>query len=223
MPVAHDLGDIGFELGDVPGRALTRIRTHDHVHAGQRRLVEEYGRVDAFGAEIVPEHGLDTLAHFGIEAVARHIGEHREKPAVAVPSHEQARACALAQVEHGHGDLVEFVGRALEDFVARKGIEDVPQRLARMRVALEPRAGQDGVVVLAQQRHLARRRHVRRRGQQSEETLFEDRLAARVEAEHREVVHVTGPVHARTRVGLGQDQGADRAGLLEIAGCQGFQ
>ena len=172
---------------------------------------------------MIGQHRLDALAYFGVEAVAWHVGQHGEEAAIAILAHEQTRARAFAQVQHRHCDVEQFVGRALEHLVTRQRVENVAQGLARMRIPLEAGALQDGLVVVAQQRHFARRRHVGRRGQHAEEALLDHRLALCVEAEHREVIHVAGTMHARARIGLGQDQCAHRAGFVEIGGGEGLE
>ena len=160
LPVAHDLRELCLEVECVEFGLIARLRAHDHVHARKRRFVEQHGRVDAFATETLHQHRFDALADIGVEAVARHIGEHREKAPVAVAAHEQARARTFAQVEHGGRDVIQLVDRALEQFVARQRVEDMPQRLARMRIALEARAAKDRLQIASQHRYVARLGHV---------------------------------------------------------------
>ncbi|KAG0753857.1 hypothetical protein G6F22_021272 [Rhizopus arrhizus] len=62
------------------------------------------------------------------------------------------------------------------------------------------------LVALAHQRDLPRATVVGAGGEQAEEALLADDLALGVEFQHADVVHVAGAVHARTGIGLGQDQ-----------------
>ena len=120
--------------------AFARPRADHQVQARERRLGDVDGRVDALAVEGALEQGLDPLAHLGIDAVARQVDQAATEAPVAVAAHEQARALALLQREHAMRDLGQFLGRGLEQLVARQGLEDVAQRLAAVALGLEARA-----------------------------------------------------------------------------------
>src|SRR6187402_2672422 len=78
------------------------------------------------------KHAFHALAHGRVETVARNEYQAGEETTVAVATDEQARTRALGKLEQADGQGVEFVGAALEEFVARQGIEDMAQCLARV-------------------------------------------------------------------------------------------
>ncbi len=61
-------------------------------------------------------------------------------------------------------------------------------------------------MALAHQRDFPRAAVVGAGGEQAKEALFADDLALGVEFQHADVIHVAGAMHARTGIGLGQDQ-----------------
>ena len=76
---------------------------------------------------------------------------------------------------------------------------------------------------LAHQRNFPRPPRVGAGSEQSEETLFNDRLALVVELEHADVIHVTGSMHAGARIRLGENDRVERSGLRQLRRGQRLQ
>ena len=206
LPVAHDAHQLGLERGGIGVHGFAATRPHQHVHLRQRRIADADVGVQPLAMQGFGQHRLDAAAHVGIEAVARDEHQHRVEAPMAVAAHEQSRPCALLQRQDAHRGAREFLGAGLEQFVARQGFQDVPQRLAAVAVLAHARRGHHRLVALAHQRDFPRATVVGAGGVQAEETLLGDGAAGLVEAQYADVVHVARPVHGRARIGLGQDQ-----------------
>ena len=223
VPVAHDRGHRVLQFGDVADGLVADLRPHHDGQSRQRRLAHLHRGIALHRVQRHPQGGLDAFAHRGVEAIPRHEHHAGEEPAVTVAAHEQSRARALAQFENAHGRAEQFILGALQQLFARQRFQDVAQRLAGIGVALEARTGQHRLDLVPHQRHVLRPRHVGAGGEQAQEALLGDGTAVRPELQHADVIHVTGAMHVRTRIGLGQDDRVGGAGLRQLAGGQGAQ
>ena len=156
------------------------------------------------------------MTQVGIEAVARDIGDAGEEAPVAVATHEQLGARALLQAEDAHRGLEQLFLAGLEQLIARKGFQDVLERLATVPVRGKSGTVHHVVETLANAWDIPGTARVGTRGIQTQEALLGDRLALLVEAENADVVHVAGAMNRCSRIGLGQDQRVDRARLLQL-------
>ena len=195
------------DLGDPARRGL-----HDQVQAGQ----DGVGHMRVEGRDLALEGARDQLLEAqpqaGVEAVARHVDQAGDEALEGVPAQEQGDALALLQVQDAHRDVVQLALADLEQLVARKGLQDVQQRLAVMAARIE--AGEADRVgdLLAQHRDRHRAAGVGDRGQQADEEPFAGHLALGVEALDRDGVQVDPAVHRRHPVRLGDPE---QRGFLE--------
>ena len=214
VPVAHDACDLRLESGLVDFDGDAGFRAHDQMQLRQWRFADLDGGVDAFAVQRVLQQVFDVLTIFGVEAIAWNVDQRREETTVAIAAQEQSAARAFLQTQYTHAGTQQFVGAGLEQFIARQRLDDVLERLAAMAVGAQTRARHHLRVALAHQRNVPRPPAVGAGGEQSEEAFLRDRLALGIEAQHADVIHVAGAMHARARIGLGQDQRLRRAGLL---------
>ena len=218
MPISSLL-----QHGGVETRRLARFRAHHHVQARQRGLAHQHAGVDRLAAQLLAQHALDPVANGRVETLARNVGQAGEEAAVLVATHEQAWPGALLELEHATGDVEQLVRRALEQLVARQGLQDVAQCLARIGIAAQTGAAHHRLVLQAHQRNFLRAARVGGGREQAQETLLGHRTAVGVEAQHADVVHVAGTAHPRARIGLGQDDRVHGARMRQPRGLKGLQ
>ncbi len=206
LPVAQHLGQLLLQFGGIDVQHFARLGAHDQVHLGQRRFAQHHRAVHVLAVQRVLQHRFDAQAHVGVEALTRQVDQRGDETTVLVAAQEQAAAHALLQAQHAHGSAEQFVLAGLEQFFARQGFQDVAQGLAAVAGRGQARLLHHVLVALAHQRDFPRATVVGAGGEQAEEALLADDLALGVEFQHADVVHVAGAVHARTGIGLGQDQ-----------------
>ena len=90
--------------------------------------------------ECLFQDGGEGLAQARVVAVARHVDEAGDEPFEGVTAHEQRDPLALLQVQDARRGLEQLVGCDLEQFVPRKGLEDVQEGLAVVALGAEPGA-----------------------------------------------------------------------------------
>ena len=139
----------------------------------------------------------EALAQLGVVALARHIDEGRDEPPEGIAAHEQRDALALLQAQDAQRDVEQLVLGDLEQLVARKGLEDVHQRLAVMARGLEAGAREGALDLAAQQRDRARALGIGGRGEEADEQPLARRLSVGAEFPHRDRVHVHRAVDRR--------------------------
>ena len=76
-----------------------------------------------------------------------------------------------------------------------------------MAVGIEARTRQQRIHLAAQIRDGAGRARVGGRGEQADDAEFAGQIAVRVEALDADVIEIDAPVHARTHIGLRDDEG----------------
>src|SRR5207248_8032085 len=122
----------------------------------QYRLVDVHGKVHDLAGECLFEDRHKAQPQLSVVTVARHIDEAGHEALEGVAPHEQSDALALLQIQDPDRDIVQLVLADLEQFVARKGIEDVQQRLAVVALGRQPRPRNRALYLEAQQRDRAR-------------------------------------------------------------------
>ena len=198
--------------GSTSGTPWLGVDADDEVQPGQHRLGHQRRVVDARAVERVEQDRLHGVPHLGRVAVARQVDQAGHEPAVVVAAQEQPQLPALLQVQHAQRGGGEVVAADLEQLVARVGLEDLQQVLARVAVAAEPAAGQHLGGLAPQHRDALDALVVRGRGEQAEEPPLPHDLAGLVEGLHPDVVEVGRAVHRGAAVGLGDHAAAAAAG-----------
>src|SRR5262249_31705919 len=100
LPGAHDILDVGFQLGDVDVWGDTRVAADDKLHAHQRALGGKVGIIGCQATAVgLTKKRADALAHPTIEAIARNIDEGRDEAVEAVNAHKCAYPRTHLQVE----------------------------------------------------------------------------------------------------------------------------
>ena len=221
LPITHDRGESRVEVGGIELDPFVLARAHQHMQLRERRIADLDGRVDAIGVQCLFEHRFDAQPDFGVVTIARDVGQYRIEAAVTIVTHEQAAAHALLQTENAAGKAIQFLLVGLEQFVARQGFENMPQRLAAVAVRLQAGFRHHVIVTFAHQRNLPRPAGVSAGGVQTNEALFADCAAVGIETQHADIVHVTRAMHRGARIGLGENQRVDRTGLRHEVRGQG--
>ncbi len=223
-PGAGGLGQPGLEAFLVGVGQMAQFGAlrdaDDEVQPGEDRLGVPGGEVDADAAELLLEDVDDPQPHRGGVAVARQVDEGGVVAPVLVLAQVQPQPAALLEVEHRGGDGLQFLGRGLEQLVARVGFQDLEQIAPVVAVRREAGPLQDVLDLAADHRHAAHGLGVRGGGEQSEEAPLADHIAVGVELLHTDVVQVRRPVHGGAAVGLGQDEQLVLAGLGAGVGGQ---
>ena len=114
----------------------------------------------------------------GRVGIARHEHEAGDEALERVAADEQAQPLPVAEREDAERRVVELVVGDLEQLVARIGLEDVVERLGQVPAGRQAGALDDRLDLAAQQRRLGHARAVCRRGEQAEEAVLADHLAA---------------------------------------------
>ena len=220
-PRARRVGEAALEVVGVEraqlagdGRVgLAARQVHHEVHPRGGRLVDAHRELDRLPAQALEEDLAEPLAHRGVVAVARQVDQHRDVAAVGVGADDRAHRTPLARQHRRLGHRRELGDVGVEELVARVGLEGVHQGPAGVGARVEAAAAQHLAGLLAQQRDAGQRLGVRRRGEQPQEALLADDLAALVERLDPDVVEVGRAVHGGAGVGLGQHQQGLLAGL----------
>jgi hypothetical protein len=151
------------------------------------------------------EQLADAPIDLGRVAVARDEDEHRDEAVELVAPRQHADARPLAELQDGEGVRRERIHLELEHLVARVGLEDVGQRLARVARRVEAAARQHRLDLAAHQWDRRHRARVGVVGEQSDDAHLAGERAVRGEALDAHIVHVAAPVDARAQVRLGDD------------------
>ncbi len=217
-PGAHDVGHRAFELGARGARHLAGAARDDEMHAHQRAFRKEQregGHAPPIG---VGEHVADLLADRAVEAVARHVDQHRHETVEAVAPRQHAHARAFLELEDHQPEAQQRVLADLEELVARILLQHDRERLAGMAVRVEARARDHGSGLAAQIRDAEGRARIGGRGEQPDDAEDADQPAGGVVALDADQVHGDAAVDARLLVGLDDDQ---RLRLLEEGARRG--
>ncbi len=195
----------------------------DELDAGQDRFRDLGLELDLGAVQRLLQDVLKPAPDLGVVALARHVDEAGDEAREGVAAQEQAERLALVQVQDLLHDLEQLVVAGLQQLVARIGLEDVDQRLARVAGGRQAGALDQPRDLVPEQRDLARIAIVGGRGEQAEEAVLAQDLALGVEPADAEVVEIDRPVHGRAGVGLGDHQrhrGARLAAQLRRQCCE---
>ena len=205
-PAADDVGDILFQPFARHVRCLAAGTADDEMHAHQRPFREE--RIESRHAadEGARQAIADLDADGAVVAFARHVNQHRHEPVEAVAARQHPHARPLVELQDRLREVVQRLVVDLEQFVARIMLQHIGQRLAGMTARIEPRALFDGGELAAQIGDAVRRARIGGRGEQADDAVFADKIAAGIETLDADIIEINAPVHARMDVRLGDDQ-----------------
>jgi hypothetical protein len=205
-PAPRRLGKARLDLLAIERRDVAGRGAHHQVDACQHGIAQQHVEIGGSAGEGRHQDALHLHPQIGRIGVARHEYETGDEALERVAAHEQAQPLAIAEREDAERGLVELVVGDLEQLVARIGLEDVVERLGQVPARGQAGALDDRLDLAAQHRRLRHPRAVRRRGQQAQEAVLADHLAAFVVALDADIVGVAGAVHRRAGVGLGHHQ-----------------
>jgi len=175
------------------------------VHAHHDALRKTGGEIDDARREGRLQHLADSFAQLGAEAVARHVDECGDVVRGAAAPDEDAGAGAFLQSEDAHGYAGQRFGIELEEFVPRKGLQNVEQRLAEVIVPVETGQAHGHVDLAAHQRDVPGRPDVGGGGEQADDAQFPRHLPGRVITADDDQIHGHAAVHARCERRLGDE------------------
>ena len=220
VPGAGSFGDGGLDGGHVRLGVIARRHAQDVVDTGQRR-VREAGIVCRHPA---PERVGQDLAGPGADArviaVARHEHQHRDEAVERVAAGEDLHARPVVEVQHAQRGAQQLGLVALEQLVARPGLEDVAQALAVVAVRILAGRTQHMGDLAADQRHFVRGGLVGLGGEQAHEADLARGLAVGAVPAHADIIHVAAAMDARAQVGLGHH---DRVADVDVRADLGRQ
>ena len=206
-PASRRADDPLLDLGDVVVGRPAGPQGDDEMDPRQGLVAEGRG---IGGDPAVPLLGQD-LAHpdpeLGGVALARDVDQAGQEAAEAVGPQEQPGARPGRQMQHTHGVAVELLVGALEQLVARIGLQHVGQGLAVMAGRGEAGPGDDPLDLLAQQRDRPRVAVVGGGGEMADEGVLADHPALGVVALDPDQVEMGRPVHRRAAIRLEDQQG----------------
>ena len=206
VPGARRLDQARLDLGPVDILRDAFRGADDELDAGQDRFRDLGLELDLGAVQRLLQDVLKPAPDLGVVALARHVDEAGDEAREGVAAQEQAQRLALVQVQDLLHDLEQLVVAGLQQFVARIGLEDVDQRLARVAGGREAGALDQPRDLVPEQRDLAWIAIVGGRGEQAEEAVLAQDLAVGVEPADAQVVEIDRPVDGRAGVGLGDHQ-----------------
>ena len=212
IPAARGRGQLALDLGAVELGNLARRGADREVDARQRCVAQRHIEVDHGAAECPQQDALELDAQVRGEGLARHVHQAGDEALERVAPDKQPQPLAFAERHDAQRRVVQDLVGNLEQRVARKGFQDVVQRLGQMAPRRQPGPVGDRTHLAAQQRRLGNPRAVGGGREESDEAVFAGDLALVVVALDADVVGVAGPVHGGTDVGLGHDQHRQRRG-----------
>ncbi len=141
-PRPSGLGEIGLDAFDVDVRNAARFCANHEESAGERRI-----------GDVVVDRGVASLERFlqnqsraifeiRSVAIARHEDVARHESIEHVLAREERHAMPLLQKQNSARDVEEVRIGDLKEFVARKSLEDLDQRLAVVASRIESSAVQ---------------------------------------------------------------------------------
>ncbi len=183
-----------------------RVHPQHEVQSGEGGLADPGGVVQGGGLEGPLQDVGDLEPDRGGVPVTGQVDQAGDVAAISVIAQEQARPPALLHVHHGPRDGGEVLDRDVEQLVARVGLHDLHQVLARVALLGEAGAGEDLGHLAIHQRDPADTVGVGAGGEQPEEAPLTDHLAGGVEGLHPDVVQIDRAVHGGPGVGLGHHE-----------------
>ncbi len=131
VPVADDPVQAALEdLGVGQGSAVGRVGVDHQLEPGQGGIAD-LGGVPTAGPSVgLHQDLLDLETDVGVVAVSGHEDQAHQEAPVVVSAQEQADLSTIAQVEHLERHSFDVVDIALEELVARVGLQDVEEAAA---------------------------------------------------------------------------------------------
>ena len=210
-PGNHHVRQLLFDFLDADARPFAFGGPHDDVHARKCGIRNLYRRIDRDAAESFRQEFLDAAPDGGRVFLARYVHEAGEKSTERVAAQEKFDAAAILQVENPERGSGQVVHVALEQFLARIGLDDVEQRLAAVPGLGYTRPLVDLLDLVTNERNVSWTFAVGGRGEQADETVLADGIALFVVDLDADVVEECRAMHGGARIGLGQDQPVTRA------------
>ena len=221
VPRADRRGDPPLQRHGIDdGQWPAALAAHDNVQPGQGRFPHHRAVVDGGPAQSGPQGLLDLQPDGGGVPVPGQIDQAGHVPPVGVPAQEQPGLLALAQPQHGHGDLGQLAGGDLEQLLARIVLQNLDQVVAVVALGSDPGPGQHVGQLAAQHRDAGDALGVGGVRIQAEEPPLADHPAIPAQLLDRHVVEVLGPVDGGPGIALGQYQPVRIAGLGPDVGGQ---
>ena len=164
-------------LSGIGRRRRFGVAGDDEMHPHHRPLAECRLEARHLAAIGLGDQLADLDPVVGVEAVARQEHEGRDEAVELVAADEQAGARPLGQPHDAmrHGRQRRDVD--LEQLVARKGLENIDQTLARMALRVEPARRHHPLDLAADQRDFARAPGIGGRGEQADHAQLAGELA----------------------------------------------
>ena len=206
LPAPRGVGQAPLHFAAVVRTNPARRRAHRHVDTRQHRVGQQNVEVRGCAVERLQQDRLELAPQFGRVVLARHVDQAGDEALERVAPDEEAEALPLAELQDAVGDLVQVVGRDLEQLVARVGLEDVGERLAEVARGRQARALGHVPHLAAQQRNLRNARAVGGRREEAEEAMLADHFTAGSVALHADVVDVARAMDRGTCVRLRHQQ-----------------
>ena len=188
------------------GHRAAALGAHDDVQPGQRRLPDHRAVVHRGAAQRGAQDLLDPEPDGGRVPVPGQVDQAGHVAPVGVPAQEQPGLLALAQAQHGRGDLGQLAGGDLEQFLARIVLHDLDEVVAVVTVRGDPGRGQHVGELAAQHGYPGDALGVGGVRVQAEEAPRTDHPAVPAELLDRDVVQVLVAVDGGPRVALRQHQ-----------------
>ena len=188
------------------GHRAAALGAHDDVQPGQRRLPDHRAVVHRGAVQRGAQDLLDLEPDGGRVPVPGQVDQAGHVAPVGVPAQEQPGLLALAQAQHGRGDLGQLAGGDLEQFLAGIVLQDLDEVVAVVAVRGDPGRGQHVGELAAQHGYPGDALGVGGVRVQAEEAPRTDHPAVPAELLDRDVVQVLVAVDGGPRVALRQHQ-----------------
>ena len=129
---------------------------------------------------------------------------------------EQADALPFLQMQDPGRRLEQFLGGDLEQQLARKGVDDILQRLGGVAVRGVAGAALQVLRLLPEQGNVERHAVERVGGVEPDETVLPGKVAIIVEPPDGDAIQMARPVHPRARIGARDRQQFDRLRTVRV-------
>ena len=212
VPGGDQGGNLALQLAHIDRWQRPVVAADDEVQPHQGAVIHRLVIGRGPSVEGLGQQGVDVAAQPGGDLVARRQQQRGDKAVEAIEAQEQLQARQPAHAQDAGGDHEKFIGRNLEQFVAREGIQDVTQGLAVMAGGGQARMGHHRFDLAAQQRDVARLCRIGAGGEQADKAALAGKGAMGIEGLDADIVHMGAPVHQAAGGALGDD---DRLGRIQ--------
>ena len=205
-PGTREFSQPGLDFLLVDSRHNAFIKAHQDIQTG----VGGFGKVgiefEVTDIEIAGEHSFETFAQCCRVIFAWCIDQARNEIALTALAQEQPQPTPVLQEQHLRRDPTQRLHRHLEQFLARKGLENLHQAFAIMAGGFQPRQFQRCTHLATNERKVTRRMVEHQGREQPDQTHHPARFALTVDVGQGDHVHVHWPMNpgALTRLVEGQ-------------------